>query len=837
MQIHLISNAHLDPVWLWDWREGLNEGLITVRTILDLMDEDKDLTFIRGESLIYEHIEETDPATFRRIARYVKAGRWDVVGGTYIQPDTNLAGAETLARHFTRGLRYFESRFGVRPTVAWQADSFGHTAGLPEIFAAAGIDSFAFTRPDDKVLKLEEPAFWWEGAGGARILAYRPLVGWYGSEHDEMPRRLDSLLAAAKTSRIENAACFYGLGNHGGGPCRRQLADIRAWAKAHPEVQVFHSGLHRFFGALRQEIQGRKLVLPTRRGELNYCLRGCYSSVAKLKFPYRRAESLLNRAEKTDSVIAALARRSGADLSRAWDGVLFNSFHDILPGSSIERAMDDQIAWIGGVLHESQRVELRALNGLTARVDTRVAAPAEGHPSGVAFLAWNPHPWPFVGHVEAEACLDYRPIFPYQNRAAEVPLQVLGHNGAAVSFQEVTTENRSIVDLPWRKRVVVPVTLPAFGWNVLEMGWVEGKRRLAKTPESGKARGETTPGRAAIDNGIYRLEAAMGARTIRLLHKGKEVFARGGFAASVFDDVWGSWGGMREEAESIHLDQVREEWEVTGLELLESGPERALLWICLSGARSRIELSCSLYRGDEKVDVSARVLWNERSARLKLLFPVGDTAEFEVPGASVVRGPSGEVPGGRWFRVPEKGGEGFGFVSDALYNFDGLDGRIGATVVRASRYADDVPTPASDKPWLPAVDAGELKFRFVLASGRADLPRLSRELEQPPLVTIAPPGKGTLHRKGSLAALHPSSLDLLALKRAEDGKGFVLRVQARAGRSVEARLEWLGEKIALGPIAGGGIATFLLIRGAKGWKAANVDIAERPAKRSASRRR
>src|SRR5438094_866850 len=126
---HLIPNAHLDPVWLWDWREGLNEGLVTCRTILDLMDHDRELTFIRDES---------------------------------------------FCRHFLHGQRYFASRFGKSVRAAWAADSFGHCAGLPEILAAAGIEFFAFTRPPPDVLPLDKPAFWWEGAGGSRILAYRP---------------------------------------------------------------------------------------------------------------------------------------------------------------------------------------------------------------------------------------------------------------------------------------------------------------------------------------------------------------------------------------------------------------------------------------------------------------------------------------------------------------------------------------------------------------------------------------------------------------------------------------------------------------------------------------
>src|ERR1700722_421604 len=237
MQFHLIANSHLDPVWLWDWREGLNEGITTVRTVLDLMDEDRKLTYIRGESALYRHIEKTDPATFTRILKHIRSGRWDVVGGTYIQPDTNLAGIETLARQFTEGQRYFQNHLGRKVTVAWQADSFGHTAGLPEILDAAGIDSFAFTRPDSKVFPMPEPAFWWEGPGGSRILAYRPLVGWYGTERNEMVRRLDGLLDAARRSGLKTVACFYGVGNHGGGPTRVQLSEIGAWTDAHPDVR------------------------------------------------------------------------------------------------------------------------------------------------------------------------------------------------------------------------------------------------------------------------------------------------------------------------------------------------------------------------------------------------------------------------------------------------------------------------------------------------------------------------------------------------------------------------------------------------------------------------
>ncbi|MDD5261783.1 MAG: alpha-mannosidase, partial [Methylacidiphilales bacterium] len=467
---HLLANAHLDPVWLWDWREGLNEGIITTRTMLDLMDEDPKLTFMRGEAAIYQHIQEQDPATFARIQERVREGRWDVVGGTYIQPDTNLSSTETMARHFTVAQNYFRAAFGRAPRVAWAADSFGHSGGLPEIMAGAGITGFAFTRPESHILALEHPAFWWESASGAKVLAYRPTVGWYGTNRDEVFRRFDGQLELNEKFPAQNIGFFYGVGNHGGGATRRQLDDIRSWVDKHPGVEVVHSGLHRFFDELAAEEKERKNPYPVHRGELNFCLRGCYVSVAKFKFPYRRTEAQLVQSEKTDAIISASLNRPAQDLSAAWKSVLFNSFHDILPGTSIERAFEDQLAWLGSAYHDAQRVQLNALNALAARVDTTVPKPEGDHPSRVAFLVWNPHPHEYSGPVELEASLDYRPLFQYEDRPEQVPVELFGPEGRPVPFQIIHHEHLAMMNVPWRKRVVFQAKLPPMSWSVFQVG-------------------------------------------------------------------------------------------------------------------------------------------------------------------------------------------------------------------------------------------------------------------------------------------------------------------------------------------------------------------------------
>ena len=446
--LHILPNAHLDPVWLWDEREGLDQGIRTFRSVLDLMDEFPELTFLRGEAAVYRHLEESDPEAFERVRQRIRDGRWEVVGGTWIQPDTNLAGAFTLRRQFETGLEYFESRFGVRPRVAWQADAFGHTAGLPDILAEAGMESFAFWRPQQNLLPLPKPAFRWRGPSGASILCYRLEPGWYGTNRDEAEHRLDGALETAGRTGLDNVAVFLGLGDHGGGPSRRQILDVRAWAAAHPDVRVEWSGLHRFFDALRAEAaaKGGDTFFPEVSGELNFTLRGCYTSCLRVKSAFRHAEAELATAEtameltgncsqftnvhksslNTNGTNVNINDKGGASrpgepgkltlpingnedlgfvnncgqlsqlsivnnpipsLSAASESLLFNSFHDILPGSCMERAVEEQLQQLGGVRDAARKALHAAMRAIATAADTSVPKPRGDFPAALPFVA------------------------------------------------------------------------------------------------------------------------------------------------------------------------------------------------------------------------------------------------------------------------------------------------------------------------------------------------------------------------------------------------------------------------------------------------------------------
>ncbi len=812
LTFHLIPNAHLDPVWLWDWREGLNEGLTTCRTVLDLMDEFPSLTFTRGECAIYDHILKTDPYTFDRIRAYINSKRWEVVGGNVIQPDTNLPATEALMRQFVVGKSWFHEHFGVAVDVGWAADSFGHAEGLPEILHHAGLRYFAFTRPPQSIVPLTAPVFWWLGRSGCRVLAFRPQVGWYGSSRNEMPGRLDEMLKLYKDGPLRNVGVPFGLGNHGGGPVRQQIQQVAEWSERHPEVTVIYSSFANFFASIEKELsQLPEEILPVHSGELNFVMRGCYSSAAKLKYLYRRTEAALIAAEQTTSVLSAALNTRCTNLTDAWYGLLFNGFHDILPGSSIERALNEQIEWLGGVQHDIRSTSFRVLNQLAAAVDTTVAKPENHMPSGIAFLAWNPHPWPYHGLLELEGCLDYRPIDAYTGIPEQVPILLRGLDGTPLSYQRVATEGSFGANDAWRARLVTVADIPAYGWSVFEMAWDESAKNANLNLEAAEAIDDCT-----ISNGIYTVIAAPGTTGIRIIRYGQNLLADPGLSLVTIEDHDGSWGAMDEDPAKLDANVTRGEWTIEQVRVQERGPLRAALWVRLRSLASWVEFTLRLTAGRDVVDCDVRLFWAERSARLKLVLPGASSAEYDVPGGSVTRNFHREVPGGKWVRVTN-GDYHFGFASDSLYGFDLQNEQLRPTLIRGTRNASDATLGPDEQLWQPATDLGEHRLRFVITGDVDNLAARASELVAPPMVILATPSNGRLPRHGSFAALQTDGLELLALKPAMDGRGWIIRVQEKKGKTATMRLRWLDQEFDGGQIPPYHICTFRISGSTGSW--------------------
>jgi alpha-mannosidase len=388
----------------------------------------------------------------------------------------------------------------------------------------------------------------------------------------------------------------------------------------------------------------------------------------------------------------------------------------------------------------------------------------------------------------------------------------------------VAVENNFALETPWRKRFVVRVKIPPCGWHVLTAG-LDSSVGRAKAREKAREKTDLSADDGGIRNSHWEIRASANTRAIVFARKkagARDVVLR---VLSV-DDPWGSWGGHDGEAGANHVNETKAVWTIGSCEVIERGPERAALWVRLANGASWLELTAHLYRDDKAAVVRARAFWAEKSARLKLEFSTGGTAEFEVPGGSIRREPCGDVPGGRWVCL----GAGRGslvFASDVLYCFDATAETFGATVARSAPYASMQGAKPGVDSWRPHMDLGEHLFQFALADGAVGADALARRLEAPPVALLTSAHDGALARTGGVLRAG-GGVRVLAFARAETHNGWLLRVQGGGAKVADATVEFFGSRIPLGRIARDQIRSFVLQQDGGRWKCIPVSSAEEP---------
>ena len=221
--VHLLANAHIDPVWQWGFEEGIGAALATFRSAAMLLERNPGFVFCHNEALLYRWVEEYEPELFARISALVREGRWHIMGGFELQPDCVMTGGEAMVRQILQGRRYFREKFGVAPEIAVNFDSFGHSQGLVQILARSGYKAYIYMRPG------EGPNdFVWRGLDGSSVLAHRIDKG-YNSALGHAREALEGFLNARKGEELDLFP--WGVGNHGGGPSQKDIDDLSAFAR------------------------------------------------------------------------------------------------------------------------------------------------------------------------------------------------------------------------------------------------------------------------------------------------------------------------------------------------------------------------------------------------------------------------------------------------------------------------------------------------------------------------------------------------------------------------------------------------------------------------------
>jgi len=760
--VHMIANAHIDPVWLWTEDEGREVVLATCRTMVEMLRKHPEFTFVRSSAATYRWIEEDDPELFAEISKYIKEGRWEIVGGWWVQPDCNLPCGESFVRQALYGKRYFKEKFGVDVKVGYNVDSFGHCATLPQILKKCGIDYYVFFRPNPREKDLPQ-IFWWEAPDGTKVLACRPPLhyGFGPNVEDIKPRILEAFRQTDEGLR--DVLCFYGVGDHGGGPTEKHIRDISEVDARSDSPKVIFGNLEAFF----RKVEGEK-EFPVVRDELQHHARGCYTSVSLIKHLNRSTEHLLMTAERFSSVAFRYfgLPYPGEALSEAWKTLLFHQFHDLLDGTAIKPAYRQAKARLWSARASAREALQRALR----RIASRVKAGSDGTP----VLVFNPSPWRRRDVVEARVPLSQ---FPKGARLSgpdgeEVPVQLLGVEDEGGKYLA---------------RILFVAEIPGLGYRLYAFS--EGER-----PSEGEM--EVSP--TALRNSWYSLSVDPETGAIgELFVEGRPVFSGPAGVAYVLDDPYDAWGHGVDAFEGI-LGAFFRDGEIR---VVERGPVRATVQTRARFGRSWLLQRISLYRDLPRVEVRLSIDWHERHRMVRLAFPVAvsDPAfTCEVPYGSICRPPNGEEePGLRWADIAGRGTDGaplgLSLVNDGKYGYSARGPELRLSLLRSPIYGFHDPRRKEGGVRYSYIDQGRHRLRYVLLPHggdwrKAGTTRLAWELNEP-FCTLSPDSYGgDLGPEGGFLEVRPENIVASVLKLAEDGDGLVLRLYETHGNATRAEL-------------------------------------------------
>jgi alpha-mannosidase len=756
----LIGHSHIDTAWLWTLAETRRKCARTFSTVLKYMDEYPEYKFSQSQPQLYEYVRDYYPVLWEKIKERVKEGRWEVMGGGWVEQDSNVAGAEALVRQYLYGNRFFRDEFGIHTRAVWLPDAFGYPIQLPQIIKKAQIDSFNTTKIGwNQYNELAYSMFMWRGLDGSEVLGVMHPCGRRGYNGAVTPADLTEQWSKFKQKDVADEVWYpFGFGDGGGGATKEDLEHALRLSQDMVGVpKVNFSTLQEYFDRLDAQLD--KSDLPVFNDELYFELhRGCQTTQARTKRNNRKCELALRDAE----LIGAAATRVGHEypsdaLLSAWKPLLTNQFHDILPGSSITEVYEDADKHYAEILTTANAARDASLDAVASHVDTSG--------KGTPVVVTNTLGW--IRDDAAEVV-----VTPSQGQT------MLDPAGQPVPCQAVTNADGKVSVLFEAQEV------PSAGYAVYRLA--DGKPATVKASDL-----KATDSK--LENRFLAVYFAKNGTIKRIYDKanGREVLPKGAAAndLQLFDDR-----PHKFEAWDIdfNIDDVR--WsinDVVSMSVTETGPVRATIRIVKKAKHSTITQDVSIFRNNPRIDFRTSVEWHEKRRLLKAAFPVdvlSRVATYEVQyGAierpthhsSTVDRAKFEVPGHRWIDLSE-GDYGVSLLNDSKYGFDVYQNRMRISLLRSTTEPD------------PHADEGHHDFTYSLYPHAGDwreggTVRAAYELNAPMIARTAEAHEGDLPCEYGFVSVDRSNVVIDSVKKAEDSDAIIVRMyEAHGARGTTA---------------------------------------------------
>jgi alpha-mannosidase len=732
--ITVTGHTHIDVAWLWREQETRQKMARSMATALALMEAYPETLFMYNQGYLLAALAEDYPELFARLKQQHSAGRFEIEGALWLEPDANMTSGESLVRHLLRGIRFHQETFGIRPRVCWLPDTFGYSAAFPQILRQSGVEVFVTHKMSwNDTNRMPAETFFWQGLDGTKIPTYflttQPADSRsFGTTY--CPDLTASHVMGAWRRYSQKGAqdqlwLVYGHGDGGGGPTRAMHEHLRRMARGIPGCPRVSQGfMGDYFKGLVARMQADPQGYPTWAGELYAEFhRGTYTSVAEVKRNNRKGEAALRELE----ALACLAMvRAGVtypaeELAALWGTLLLNQFHDILPGSSIKEVYEDSRAQFAEFFEK--------VGALRERLSTALGG-----------VVMNPLSDAWSGLV------------PVTNGAIQRCVYADGSSAGVIGVRDI----------------------PALGAVALDaLGAEAAPGPLAFTTCS-----------LENDHLVLFLDGQGRIASLTCKATGREMLTGPGNRLQAFRDLPRAF-----DAWDIDASYTEQMWEVDDLvhaDLVETGPLRAAIRLEWRYEASRIVQILSLEADARQIEIETWADWQDPHTLLKAAFPLNirtDHTVAEMQFGHVVRPTHAntswdqarfEVPHHRWVALEEHG-LGAALLNDCKYGYDAQGQTLRLTVLRAPTW-----------PWDGA-DIGEHRFRYALAlyTDRAEIHARAEAFNHP----LRPNGQaGARSDLSPLLSVLRGSIAIEACKKAENNADLIVRMWEREGRSSDVQL-------------------------------------------------
>ena len=782
-EVFMIGNAHLDPAWVWSWQEGSCEAKATIRSALDRMKEFPDFKFVCSSSSVYQWVEDFDPDMFEEMKERIAEGRFIIVGGWKVQPDCNLPSGENFARNSLYSQRYFFEKFGKTAKVGYNVDSFGHNAMMPQILRKSGMKYYVYMRPMEYEKSMKDNIFTWEAPDGSRVTAFR-INDAYCKNFNEMAELENYLDDCAKFYHEKSFMGYYGVGNHGGGPTIKNIRLIEEYnQKAEGKFHLTMADPVEFFEKYEQENE-----LSVLKEELQHHASGCYSAVAEVKKVLRQGENKLGAAERF-AVLAELAvgkNYNTKTIQEGWENLNFLTFHDILGGCCIKSAYDNSLYMGYEAVSLAEKLKNSALQTLSWKIDTTDKR------YGLPIVVFNPHAFGVEEVIEINANA----------------VSVKDVDGNDVPFVNVPSEPAPVFE---RDNAIFKAKVPAMGYAVYYYT-SEIEFNKISTSDAYKAK-LTDP--MALENEYLsvRFNENGAVRSVWNKATGKEVLC-GETGAVVIDETeHDTWSHGRN-----YFDKEIGGFAVTKVEKIESNEIREIIKVTSKYGDSTLMQYYTLNQGEAFVRVRVKLNWNEKHKMLKLTFPVScehPTSLYEIPFGTVERPCNGEEESALTWAMVGDENNGLAILNDCKYSYSAKENILALTAIRSPIYCDHGRVRSEESNYT---DQGLHEFTYaILPATTKERVKVFKEalLLNTPLTSVL-----ENHHNGVLPlvcqgiAVDAENVLVSAVKKSEDGAGYVVRAYECDGKATQTVLTVKGLPVLRASFGAYEVKTYLCKDGA-----------------------